>query len=1071
MKLRKKIIRWAFVITGTALALIIIAGAILYSQQHRLTQMAVKELNKQFAGELLIESSHISPFSHFPYISIALNKVRFFADKKQRTHPLYEVERLYAGFSLPDILRQQYNVRIIALKNGHLHIEKYANGEVNLLKAHAFKTDTTSAATTSTGALSMDLRKVILKNMEVTYQDRSSGWQVTTHIEKIKAGFKMDSGHIAVTLDSKMLIDIKSRTDTTLFKNKRLALDIKLDYDKVKQQLTIPPSTLLLENASLRTEGMVLLSNGCYLDLKVKGDRPDLNLLMALVPDNIADLLEKYKQDGRIYFDGSVKGPLGKGTMPLVKVNFGCEDVWFQNKQVDRKVDQLGFKGYYTNGEGRSLETSELQLLNLNARPGKGVFRGNFVMRNFTDPRIVMQLYSELDLRFLGEFLGIKDLEQISGQIALNMNFKELVDMQFPEQSLAQLKEGVESELTVKQLEFRIPGYHHAVRNMNLHAEVKQGHLVLDSLAFRIGSSDFFMHASLSDLPAIFHQQEKPVSVTFNARSSRVNLGELIRFDSAYAALGKEIISGFNIGLAFETSVKELLHPDPLPRGTFRIRQLSARMQEYPHTLHNFGADIAINDTSLLIRDFTGNIDSSGFMFKGRLNNYPLWFSKVKKGRTQFAFDLKSNRLSMEDLLGSQGKMYVPQGYWKETATGLWLRAKMDMRYDTVFKMADLRIANASGQLNVHPIKLESIKGRIRYGKDRFLAVDTLTGKIGRSDFDINLRLFAKGGKKKRENSFRFNSTFLDIDELMNYDFSSSEDQPLVNTAAAPARIKANDSLHAAGFNVFRIPFSNFDAQVNVKKVKYRRLWLKNVIAGIHMKEEQKLKIDTIGLEIAKGHIGMRGFFNAADPQKLYFRSRIKVDHVDLNKLLIKFDNFGQDMVLNNNLKGTLSGQIKSYVRMHPDLTPVLNDTEAAMDIEIHDGSLIDFGPMQAMAGYFKDKNLRLVRFDTLRNKLQLKKGVLEIPRMNINSSLGYIEVSGTQSLNMHMDYHLRVPMKMVTQVGFQALFGKKQEEVDPDKVDAIEYRDKDKRVRFMNLRISGTTDKYKIGLGKGKTS
>lgn len=41
-----------------------------------------------------------------------------------------------------------------------------------------------------------------------------------------------------------------------------------------------------------------------------------------------------------------------------------------------------------------------------------------------------------------------------------------------------------------------------------------------------------------------------------------------------------------------------------------------------------------------------------------------------------------------------------------------------------------------------------------------------------------------------------------------------------------------------------------------------------------------------------------------------------------------------------------------------------------------------------------------------------------------------------------------------------------------PDRwIDAIEYRGKDKRVRFMNLSISGTTDKYKIGLENGKTS
>ena len=93
------------------------------------------------------------------------------------------------------------------------------------------------------------------------------------------------------------------------------------------------------------------------------------------------------------------------------------------------------------------------------------------------------------------------------------------------------------------------------------------------------------------------------------------------------------------------------------------------------------------------------------------------------------------------------------------------------------------------------------------------------------------------------------------------------------------------------------------------------------------------------------------------------------------------------------------------------------------------------------------------------------------IPGMNINSSLGFMEISGTQSLDMHMEYFVRVPLKLVTQIGFHKLFGKKQEEVDPDQVDAIEYRNKDKRVHFINLRISGLPDDYKVNLGKSKKS
>src|SRR5690606_16835310 len=138
--------------------------------------------------------------------------------------------------------------------------------------------------------------------------------------------------------------------------------------------------------------------------------------------------------------------------------------------------------------------------------------------------------------------------------------------------------------------------------------------------------------------------------------------------------------------------------------------------------------------------------------------------------------------------------------------------------------------------------------------------------------------------------------------------------------------------------------------------------------------------------------------------------------------------------------------------------------------LKIYNGSLVDFAPMQAMASYFKDKNLRLIRFDTLQNKLTFTNGVLDIPAMNINSSLGYIQLSGKQSLDLNMEYYIRVPMQMVTKVGFSALFSRKPEEVDLSQVDEIEYIDKDKKIAFMNLKVTGTPNgEFEVGLGKDK--
>ena len=241
------------------------------------------------------------------------------------------------------------------------------------------------------------------------------------------------------------------------------------------------------------------------------------------------------------------------------------------------------------------------------------------------------------------------------------------------------------------------------------------------------------------------------------------------------------------------------------------------------------------------------------------------------------------------------------------------------------------------------------------------------------------------------------------------------------------------------------------------------------MFTNARMQANQYLFLDTLHVDVAEGTVRARGYLNGSNPDKIYLKSSIRVDDVNMEKLLLKLDYLGQDYVINKNITGRLTGQITSYVQVHPDLTPLLDHSEAQLDVDIRDGVLINFAPIQALSSYFKDKNLNRVRFDTLRNQITFKNGALTFPKMNVNSSLGYMEFSGKQELNMQMEYFLRIPLKMVTNVGFRMLFGKKEEEVDPDQVDAIQYRNMDKRVRFVNLKISGTPDDYKVSLGRSK--
>jgi hypothetical protein len=227
--------------------------------------------------------------------------------------------------------------------------------------------------------------------------------------------------------------------------------------------------------------------------------------------------------------------------------------------------------------------------------------------------------------------------------------------------------------------------------------------------------------------------------------------------------------------------------------------------------------------------------------------------------------------------------------------------------------------------------------------------------------------------------------------------------------------------------------------------------------------------MDKLQFNAAGGIVDLKGYFNGTDPKHIYFSPDLKIQKVNLDEVLFKFDNFGQDQLVSENLHGIFTGRITGKILMHTDLTPIINESDLSIDVSVVNGRLEKFGPMDALSDFFKDKNLSKVLFDKLENRLQVKNGTMVLPNMLINSSLGFIEVSGKQDADLTMEYYVRVPLKLVTKVATQKLFGKKKEEIDPNQEDEIIYKDPTKKVSYVNLKISGTPSNYKISLQKNK--
>ncbi|MGY6522594.1 MAG: AsmA-like C-terminal region-containing protein [Mongoliitalea sp.] len=1036
--MKKSVKIFLIVITVPVLLLMLGIGVIAWKQE-ALTQQAIQQINQSLKGELVLSKSRISPFANFPYISIDLQGLKFYDEKDLQDTPIYEVQDLYVGFSLWDILTGSYEVKSVKIKGGFLHLIKNEAGEINLLTAKNMVGDGESEGE----SLDFALQSIKIDSFDLSFFDEQAGLRYTAHIKEIQTMVSSLDALIDLRMVGELTFDLDKQDKPTFFSNKNIRLNLDLTYDGDRGFLDLSPSSVWLEESLFAASGNIQdLLDAPQLDLKIEGQKPDFNLFAAFLPNEVAAALNEYQNQGEIFFIGTIRGSIADGASPAIAIEFGCDNAYFLRADNQRRVEDLRFVGFYTNGSERSLKTSEFRLQNFNAKPDKGFFQADLLIRDFLDPYIKVKLNADLDLDFVGEFFELEGFEGLSGQVLLTMDFDELVDLESSAVDFVQMQKSLQSELRLKDLRFAIKGYPYPVEQVEAHAIMADGRLQLNHLNFTIKDSDFSLKGRVSDFPALLHQQDKAIQVSLETQSKAILLGQLSGKEES------ENIRDLKLHLSFLANAKDLLNFEFLPTGVFKVEDFYAKLDNFPHTFHDFDAEVHIDKDVLQIKKFKGEIDQSNFQLTGKVENFSKWMKDSLDGQSIIQVNLASTKLRLNDLLTYNGVNYLPESWREETLRNLQASGNIQLDFQKhAFQSADFFLENLTALSTLHPLKLEGFKGRAHL-QDDYLLLEDFGGKMGVSSFAVNMGYNLGESPNPKKDYLHLRAPALDLDALMG--FQGFEE----------------DTNHQEAFNVFQLPFRNMEFKADIQRLNYHTFWLSDVKASLRSQTDHFVYLDTLHLKVANGSLGVKGYFNGSNPEEIYFHSEMQADKLDMDKLLFKFENFGQDYLINENLHGLVSGTIKSKFLVYPDLTPIVDKSEATMDLTVYQGSLVNFTPLAALSSYFGDRNLNRVRFDTLTNTFELKGGVLHIPAMNINSSLGFIELSGRQSLDLNMDYFIRVPLAMVTQVGFRALFGgKNKNEVDPEKEDAIIFRDASRRTRFVNINMTGTPEDYKIAL------
>ncbi len=148
---------------------------------------------------------------------------------------------------------------------------------------------------------------------------------------------------------------------------------------------------------------------------------------------------------------------------------------------------------------------------------------------------------------------------------------------------------------------------------------------------------------------------------------------------------------------------------------------------------------------------------------------------------------------------------------------------------------------------------------------------------------------------------------------------------------------------------------------------------------------------------------------------KVYFEKEPRIElfldckDIDMREFLAQTDNFGQEAITSDNLRGRLQSLIR--VNMYMDSLGNFQHDKLYViaDVTLRDGEILNLKMLEGFSSVVKMSDLKHLVFTELHNQFKIENGKFIMPAMFIQSNALNLLVGGTYSFNHDMDFHIKI--------------------------------------------------------------
>jgi len=602
MKLSKVVKRIFSTVLVLVILIIAVAIAIPYFFKDEILVKIKEEANNTLNAEVDFADVNLSLLRSFPDFSFQMDQLSIVGIDKFEGINLVKAENIDFTLDLMSVIKSDRPIEIqtITFDQPEINILVLKNGQAN----YDIVKSSEPAEETAEYDFLIQLKKYSINEGNFTYDDRAGN--MFLELKNLNHQGRGDFTQDVFDLVTKTNIEQLSASSggVRYLKKANTSLDATFNIDLPNNTYTLKDNSLQINAMKLLADGFVQLQENENINIDFTFDAPknDFKNLLSLIPSAYTSDFSEVKADGKMAFNGYVKGIYNgqKEMLPAFKISLNVDQGSFQYPDLPTGFNNI-FAKLNVESPSSNLDKMKIDIPDFKFAMGGKPFEGRFKLTTpISDPNIDTKVKGTIDLAEIIKAFPMEGVTELSG----------IIDADFVAQTrLSILEKGqyeeanVSGTSSIKNLTYDAEGIP-KVFISDAQATLSPKKIEVSNFDGKLGKSDLQISGQLDNILAYF-SPNKTLTGDVKLRSNYFNLDEWM------TEMEEET----------EATVEPETEVEIFNRFKFIVDAKIGKIDYDVYQLNNSSAKGIFTSNELIINDFETKLGESDLSLNGNLTN------------------------------------------------------------------------------------------------------------------------------------------------------------------------------------------------------------------------------------------------------------------------------------------------------------------------------------------------------------------------------------------------------------------------------------------------------------------